>query len=47
MTGKFRAMAELIKRRINEGKRVIVITLDGKVDGKQWLNDHGFDKVPS
>lgn len=41
--GKSRAIAERIKQRIDEGKRVLVITLDDEVDGKQWLSDHGFD----
>lgn len=36
-SGKTAAMAEKIDRMVGDGKRVLVMTLDGAFDGVGWL----------
>lgn len=45
-SGKTAAMAEQIDRRLANGARVIVMTLDGVVDGFEWLARRSREPSP-
>lgn len=45
-SGKRAAMAENIDRMVADGKRVLVMTLDGEFDGVEWLALRGGEPSP-